>query len=345
MKKMKWIGIMGCVAAALLGGCSKSKPVLHVYNWADYIKPELVEQFEAQEQCRVVIDTFDSNESMYAKLKAGATGYDVIFPSSYMAKIMNDQDMLLPINPAALPNLKNLDPAYLDLAMDRAMAYSVPYMLSITGIGYLTDRLPDFEASWTMFNDPAVKGACTLLNDMRETIGAGLKARGYSLNSTSEAELAEARDQVIEWKRNIAKFENEQYKNGLASEEFILVHGYSGDILQVQEENENIDFAIPREGTSITFDDMVIPRDARNVALAHKFINYLHDPEVAAENTEYISYLCPNKASYAYLSEETRENPILFPPEEVVANLEVVADLGEENAKYTKVWDQIKAAE
>ena len=336
------------VILALLGlacGCKRAQPVLHVYNWADYLKPELVQRFEQENGCRVVIDTFDSNEAMYAKLKAGATGYDLIFPSSYMVKLMFNQGMLQPINRNLVPNIVNIDPEYLKIAMDREMEHSVPYMLTNTGIAYLKSKVADFKPSWSVFDRADLKGRMTMLNDMRETIGAALKSLGFSLNTLDERELAAARDVVIRWKKNLAKFENEQYKTGLASGEFLLVHGYSGDILQVQEENEDIEFAVPEEGTSISCDDMVIPKDAKNVELAHKFINFMHDPNVAAENTIFISYLCPNRASYQFLGDDILQNPAIFLKPEIQAKCEVIDDLGENNVKYTKVWDEIKAAE
>jgi len=332
-------------AVCLLSGCGRAGKTLHVYTWADYIKPELVARFEAQQGCRVVIDTFDSNESMYAKLKAGATGYDIVFPSSYMVKIMHAQGMLQPLRPEWLPNLRHVDRDYLKLAMDPAMEHSVPYMLTYTGIACLKSKVAGFEPSWAMFERADLKSRMTMLNDMRETIGAALKFLGYSLNTVNDAELAAARDVVLRWKQNLAKFENEQYKTGLASGEFFLVHGYSGDIMQVKAENEDIVFALPREGYSISCDDMVILRQAREVELAHAFINFLHDPEVAAENTEFIQYLCPNAASYEKLSAEIRSNPSIFPPPEIRAKGEVIADLGADNAKYVKVWDEIKAGE
>jgi len=332
-------------ALTLCAGCRSGSPILHVYTLADYVKPELVRQFEQAHGCRVVIDTFDSNEAMYAKLKAGATGYDVITPSSYMAKIMREQGMLQTLDPAQLPNIRHVDRDYLRIATDPDMRYSVPYMITLSGIAYLTSRVADFKPTWSMFDRADLKGRMTMLNDVRETLGAALKSLGFSLNTTSERELAAARDVVIRWKRNLAKFENEQYKTGLASGEFLLVHGYSGDILQVQADNEDIAFAVPEEGTSLACDDLVIPKDARQVALAHAYINFLHEPAVAAANTEFINYLCPNRSSYELLKEELKRNQTLFPPPEVRARCEVIADLGADNAKYTKVWDEIKAAE
>jgi spermidine/putrescine transport system substrate-binding protein len=331
-------------AAALAGSCRKPGPVLHVYSWADYVKPELVQRFESEHWCRVVIDTFDSNEAMFAKLKAGATGYDLVTPSSYMVSVLFSQGLLQPLDASLIPNRRNVDPEYLKIALDPLMHHSVPYMLVESGIAYRRSRVKNPVASWRMFDRADLKGRITLLNDMRETIGAALKSLGYSLNTMDEAQLAEAREVVVRWKRNAAKFENEQYKSGIASGEFLLVHGYSGDILQVQRENDDVAFLIPQEGTSVACDDIVIPKAAREVALAHAWIDFLHDPDVAAENTRFLSYLCPNRAAYEKLGDDIRRNPAIFLDPAIRAKSEVVRDLGADNAKYVKVWDQIKAA-
>jgi spermidine/putrescine transport system substrate-binding protein len=324
------------------GGGKKAVPVLHVYTWSDYIKPELVDRFEIEHNCQVVLDTFDSNEAMYAKLKAGATGYDIITPSSYMVSLMHGQGMLLPLDHGLLPNLRHVDPDYLGIAIDKKMDYSAPYMLTNTGIAYLKSKVKNFEPTWGMFGRADLKGRMVMLNDMRETIGAALKFLGYSLNSTDAGELAKARDMILAWKKNLAKFENEQYKNGIASGEFLLVHGYSGDILQVQAENEDIAFAMPREGGAISCDDLVIAKSAQEVKLAHAFINFLHDPAVAAENTEFTQFLCPNNDSYGLLGKSIRNNPGVFLAPEIKAKCEVLADVGEKNTLYVKVWDEIK---
>lgn len=333
------------VAVGLLaGGCGKQQPTLHVYNWSDYIKPELVQRFEQEHGCRVVMDFYDSNEAMYAKLKAGATGYDLVVPTSYMVSIMHGEDMLQPVDHAKIPNLQHIDSAYLGFTTDPDMEHSVPYMVGNTGIGYLGSRVPDFKASWTLFDNPAYVGRMTLLNDMREVIGAALKSLGYSLNTTDDAQLAEARDVAIRWKKNIAKFESDQYKNGLVSAEFLICQGYNGDVMQGMEENEDILYAVPEEGTALASDDLVILKDAPRPDLAHAFINFLHNPDVAAENTDYVWYLCPNTAAYPLMSEEVREDPSINLPADVVDKCEVIQDLGQDNAKYVRIWDEIKAA-
>lgn len=338
----------GLAAAGLLGllaGCAaKETPTLHVYTWADYIKPELVQRFEKEHGCKVVIDTFDSNEAMYAKIKAGASGYDVLTPSSYFVSIMSDQGMLLELDHGKLPNVRNVDPEYLAIAIDSSMAHSVPYMLTNTGIAYLKSKVENVEPSWAVFDRPDLKGRVTMLNDARETIGAALKFLGYSLNTTDSIELERAGEVVIRWKRQLAKFESEQYKSGLASGEFLLAHGYSGDLLQAQAENPDIAFLAPREGLSIACDDLVILKDAKQPALAHALIDFLHQPEVAAENTVAISYLCPNTAAYPKIPAEFMDNPAVRLAPEVRAKCEVIRDLGPDNAKYTRIWDLIKAA-
>jgi len=325
-------------------GCGKPRPVLSVYTWSDYIKPGLIRRFEREHACRVVLDTFESNEAMYAKLKAGASGYDLLTPSSYMVSLMHDQGMLLRLDRSLLPNLAHVDPEYLKIAVDGTMDHSVPYMLVVSGIAYLEGRVKDVVPSWSMFGRADLRGRMTMFNDMRETIGAALKNLGYSINTTSEAELAEAEALLLEWKKNLAKFENEQYKIGLASGEFLLVHAWNGDVFQVRKENPDVRFLVPEEGTIISCDDLVIPTDAGQVALAHAFINFLHEPGVAAENTEFIYFLCPNKDSYPLLPAEIRDNPGIFLKPEIQAKSETIANIGAANALYVRVWDRLKSA-
>lgn len=324
--------------------CGSRRPVLSVYTWSDYIKPSLVRRFEQEQGCRVVLDTFESNEAMYAKLRAGATGYDLLTPSSYMVSLMNAQGLVRRLDRALLPNLVHVDPDYLAMAIDKTMDHSVPYMITNTGIAYLEGRVPDVVPSWRMFGRTDLRGRMTMFNDMRETIGAGLKVLGYSINSTDQAELAAAEKVLLEWKKNLAKFDNEQYKIGLASGEFLLVHAWSGDIFQVRKENPAVRFFVPEEGTVISCDDLVIPADARETRLAHAFINFLLDPAVAAENTANVFYLCPNKESYALLPAEIRDNPGIFLSPQLRAKSEMIADIGAANALYVAVWDRLKAA-
>lgn len=333
-------------AVLVFCSCGEKKQILHVFGWDDYIKPELLEQFEKENACRIQLDIFDSNEAMLAKLKAGATGYDVLMPTSYMVKILDREGMISELDHNKIPNLKNIDPVYLsETAFDKTMRVSVPYMYAPTGIGYVEGKVENPKASWSLLDTPALRGRITLLNDSRETIGAALKALGYSLNTLDDGEIAAARDLVIRWKQNIAKFESDQYNAGISSGEYLICHGYSGDLFQAKELNEAIVIVIPEEGTSLACDDLVIPTTANNPDLAHAFINFLCDPGVAAENTEYIYYLAPNRAAYELLSEEIKNEPAIFIDPVVRGKSEMIDDLGPEgNAKYNSAWELIKAA-
>jgi spermidine/putrescine transport system substrate-binding protein len=335
------------LCALALTGCGPSEPQdkLHLYIWADYLKPELITRFETENRCRVVLDTFDSNESMYAKLKAGAGGYDIAVPSSYMVKLMAQQDMLATFDRAQLPNLQHIDPDVLAMIHNREMNHSAPYAIGHTVIAYRKDRHPNLDATWATFDLPALKGRTTLLDDMRETLGAALKQLGHSINTRDEAQLAAARDLAIRWKRNSAKFENEQYKGGIDSGEFDAVMGYSGDLFQVVSENDKIGILVPREGVTMACDEFVILKTAPRSDLAHKFINFLHDPAVAAENMEWMGYLMPNTEAKKLMGKEFLEHPAIHLPKDVLPKSEVIEDLGADLAKFTKVWDEVKAGE
>ncbi len=334
----------GAVALAA-SSCGQKKQALHVYNWGDYIDPEIVKQFEKEFNCEVKMDFFDSNESMYAKIKAGGGGYDVLVPSSYFADIMFKQKMIRSFDKAKLPNLANIDPEYLSKAVDSKMEYCVPYLISFTGIGYNKEKVKDFKPSWSIFDDASIKGRCVLLNDPREGLGAALRYLGFSLNTVKQDEIDKAVKVLLQWKRNIAKFDVDEAKRGLASGEFWLIQNYNGDTLQAKEENAALEFVIPNEGSSFSADTMVIPVDAPNADLAYAFVNFVHKPEIAAKNMRFTKYLSPNLPAMKLLPAEFRDNKTVFPNKATWAKCEVIRDLGEGNALYAKAWDLVKATE
>lgn len=335
-------------ALALLSGCGQRGPTLHLYTWSDYLDPEVVSAFEKAHGCTVKVDTFDSNETMYAKMQAGSAGYDVIFPSSYQISLMAHSGMLLPLDKGLLPNVAaHFADNYRHVILNPDMTYNVPYAVTFTGIAYRKDKVGATPIdSWACIEDPAFKGRISLLNDFRETIGAALKSLGFSLNSTNIGELQKACAVVQRWKKNIAKFDNEQYKTGIASGEFVLGHGYSGDAAQVMlEDPKNVGFAFPKEGFTAACDEMVIPKTAKEPLLAHAFINFLYDPANAAKNIQFICAAMPNREALASLPEAYRNNPAILPPQAVLDRAEVLRDLGAFNVLYSRVWDTIKATE
>jgi spermidine/putrescine transport system substrate-binding protein len=326
-------------------GCSSSsKSELHIYSWGDYFKPELIERFEREHNCHVIIDTYDSNEAMYAKIKVGGVAYDLIFPSGYIVEIMQEQGMLLPIDRRAIPNTKYLDPKFLNQSNSSIEQYGIPYLLSLSGVAYRNDKVKITDYSWSVFARKEYKGRMTMLNDVREALGAALKFLGYSINTLDESEVQEAADILIQWKQNLAKFESEQYKSGIANGEYLIVQGYNGDILQVIQDNPKVSFYLPKEGTVIAMDYAVIPQNASHPALAQKFINFLLDPEVAAQTIAHTFFLAPNIGAIEHLPDSLRTNPILFPPQEILDKSEMIRNLGEGTDIYYDAWDHVKAA-
>ena len=334
-----------CASAAILSSCSKSKPELHIYNWSDYFAPDTLKTFEQRYNCRVIYDVFESNEAMYAKLKAGASGYDVVFPTSYQAKLMYEEGMIEKLDSSKIPNEQYIDPEFLKIvAIDKNLEYSLPYMTGTSGIAVNVDKVGNYEKSWSIYERADLKGRMTLLNDYREVIGAALKYLGYSLNTRDPKQVEAAGEVVKKWKANIAKFASDEYKPGMASGEFYVAHGYSGDIMQIMEGN-NIEYFLPKEGFSFWSDDMVILKDAPNKDLAYEFVNFLTDPEIAAKNMEFNYYLAPNKAAYDKVPQEMRDDPMVFVPEDVMEHGEQIIPLGKDDQIYMDVWSKIKSEE
>ena len=344
MHLVRRIAIVALLVLSGVGMAGAGEKTLHLFTWADYFEPEVIALFESENKCRVVIDYFDSNEAMYAKILAGGEGYDIITPSAYMSGVMARQELLAPISHDLLPNLEHLAKEFTAFTEDPELVYSIPYTLSITGIGYNRNYVAAEDlGSWAIFSNAALARRMTMLNDMRETVGAALKYLGYSLNTTNDEELEQAFTVLAGWKKNLAKFEVDEAKIGLGAGEFFVVHGYNGDIGLVMEEIPEIGFYIPDEGSSFVVDDFVVPAKAPDPALAHAFINHMLDPEVAALNMAGIRYYMPNASAEKLLGEDLLGNPAFNVRPETLARCEVIRDLGPDNAKYIKVWDLIKS--
>ena len=338
----------GALALGVLAGCGPKQPVLHIYTWSDYIDPEVVAAFEKANNCQIAIDTFDSNEAMFAKLQAGSTGYDLLTPSSYQIPLMAQNKMIRPLDKSLIPNVaKNFDVNYRSAILDQTMTYNVPYIVTYTGFAYRKDKIGKAAIdSWRVFETDALAGRMALLSDMRETIGGALMCLGYSLNSRSEEEINKAADLVIKWKKNVAKFDNEQYKTAVASAEWFVGHGYSSDTTQIMEDSDQVGFALPKEGFTICFDELVVSSTAPNPELAHKFINYLYEIDVAKKNMENVMGPMPVAAALKALSSELRDKIVISP--EVLKRGQVLQDFYDKpeiREIYVKAWDRIKATD
>jgi len=357
MKRLLTLILLFLIGAILPFGCATGSPdgsqagnggdnVLNLYNWSTYIDPDAIAQFEQQYDVKVNYDTYDSNESLYAKLQAGNPGYDVIFPSDYMVKIMIDQGMLEPVDLSKITNISNIEPQFLNPPYDPENQYSVPYQWVTLGIGYNVDETGAEIDSWQQLFDPKFKGKIALLDDMRHAMGAVLMYLGYDPNTTDPEEIAAARDFIIENRANIAAFVPDTGQTLLNQGEVTLAMEYSGDIFQVMAENPKLRYSIPKEGTIIGMDNMAIPKGAPHPDTAIQFINFILQPEIGAKISNFINYGSPNKTAIAQklIKPENLSNPAIYPPPEVFAKLQYLQDVKEATILYDEAWTEVKLA-
>jgi spermidine/putrescine transport system substrate-binding protein len=326
------IGLSGCSAKA-------ESNKLYIYNWTYYTPDSVIEKFEKEYNVTVVYDEFASNEEMYTKLKAGGSGYDIIFPSGDYVSIMINQNMFEKIDRSKLANLGNIDPVVLQkAAYDPNMDYSVPYYFGAAGIAVNTARVPDYEKSWSIFSRTDLRGMMTMLDDMREVMGDALVHLGYSVNTKDPAEIEAARNLInSSWKPNLVKFDAEAFGKGYANGDFWVVQGYAEVVYEEIADDEQLKndtvFFIPPEGGPAYIDSMCILKGAKNIDLAHKFIDFIHRPEIYAEFTDYFGF--PATANVPARQFKT-EKP--YYTAEELANTELKDDLGETLELYNNAW-------
>lgn len=327
---------------------------LYFFNWGDYIDLDTLAQFEAEYGVRVIYDTYDSNEDMIAKVRAGNSGYDVVVPSDYAVQIMIEEGLVQPLDKSLLDNLGNMSPDYMGAYFDPDNTYSVPYMLGLTGLAYDSSAFPDGVESWAAIFDPAqlpaISGRFSMLDDERETPGAALKFRGYSLNETDPAALQQAQELLIAQKPFLAAFNSSDVNRKLASGEYVIAHTWSGTAMQARtgldgefSGNPAIEFVIPQEGGTIWMDSLMILSDSPNAYTAHVLINFLMRPDIAAQNAGYIGYITPVPAAIPLLPQEVQELYAagFAPNDELLERLEWI-ERTEETAVFTDIWTIVK---
>jgi len=325
---------------------------LALFNWAEYIDPEQLQEFADEYGISATMDVYDSNEAMLPQIQAGNSGYDVIVPSDYMVSIMIAGEFIQPLNQDAIPNLANLSTEFTGLPYDPDSTYSVPYQAGTTGLAVDTEVVgTDFPRSWSIVFDPEFadqySGQISLLNDPRETLGAALKYLGYSLNTTSQDELDEARDLVSSASGNLAAFNTDSADELLTAGETAIAHGYSGDMFtQILETDEGTDryvYFVPEEGGTRWIDNMAIPFDAPHPCTAHTFINWLLDGEQGAALANWNYYTTPNEAAKPFLDEDLLaflDDPTVITSGE--ESLELIVDTGDFEINYSDAFIEAK---
>lgn len=322
---------------------------LHIFIWPDYLDPELVEEFERTYGVRVVIDYYDNNEALIAKLKAGGIGqYDLAVASDYAVEVLKEQNLLQPLDTTTLPNLVNLDPRFRSLPFDAENRYSVAYQWGTSGLGVRTDRVRDPDrvlASWKLVFDPAhALGPFAMLNDPRETIGAALLYLGYSANSTDERELAEAERLLLAQRPRVLTYAPfATARDLLASGDVVVSHNYSGDVLMAQAEVPAIRYLIPQEGAIVWTDNLVIPAGAPHRYTAEVFINFLLDARIGARLSNFTRYATPNAAALPFVDPELRADRAVYPDSALLDRLEFLRDVGPARVVYDRIWTRLRA--
>lgn len=332
--------------ALLLASCTSPKETLHLFIWSEFIPPKIIADFERQFDCRVTVDFYEDPDSMMAKLAAGGTSlYDVIAPSDTGLPALVSRQLVAPLRHENIPNLKHLDARFVSPPFDPGNQFSAALSWGTTGIYLRKAKGQSVEESWAVIFDPAKQpGPFLLLEDVRPTIGAALRYKGYSLNSTNPTELAQARDLLVEAKQRSLGFEGGTgCKNRVLAKGAALAMAYNGDAIRgIAEDPETIYF-VPREGTQIYVDVLCVPAQAPHRDLAEKFINYMLEPKVSAEFAEQSQFATANQSALEHVSPAHRKNPGIYPPAEFGDRLEYARDLGAANQLYDEIWTQIKA--
>lgn len=344
------IGMLVLLSLTLaLSGCAKSKETLYIFNWSDYIDPDIISEFEAANNCRIKYSTFDSNENMLTKVKSTTESFDLIFPSGDHVSILRELDMLEELDRSKLQNYPNLDPSLLAKAasFDQGNKYSIPYAWGLTGLLYNKEYVPQeivASGGWNVLADSFFDGKnkITMLDDAREVIGAALIYSGYSLNDTSEAAMKAAHEVLKVWDRNITQFDSDSYKNEVPDGTTWLAQAYNGDALQQMAENENLGFFLPKEGSAMWMDNIVMLKSSKAKDLAYKFIDFMLDAEIAKRNAEYTQYATPNKAALQLLGEEFQANPLINPDPAYLQKCTMIEYLGEAVKSIDQIYEAIK---
>ena len=351
LKRTAILALSLSLAAALLSGCGAKQQKtdagnLYICNWAEYIDPEVLTLFEEETGIKVSYDEFETNEIMYPVIEAGAISYDLACPSDYMIQKMIENDLLDEIDFSHIPNYANIDEAQLTAAkeFDPENKYSVPYCWGTVGILYNTTMVEEIPDSWSILWDERYKGNILMQDSVRDTFGVTLKYLGYSLNSTDEAELNQAKELLINQRPLVQAYVVDQVRDKMIGGEAAMGVIYSGEVLFCQESNEDLAYVIPKEGSNVWLDCWVIPKNAQNKENAEAFINFLCRPDIAVKNFEYITYATPNKAAKELLDVEYQENPAVFPDESILSKCETFHYLGEEGeALYNSLWKEVRS--
>jgi spermidine/putrescine-binding protein len=344
--RRKWLqsASAALAIASTIGGCGRLQSILKVFNWSDYIRDDLIAEFERQTGCTVVYDNYSSDSELETRLATGAGSYDVVFPSDRALTALMAKGLLQPIDRSQLPNFRHLDPKFLSRPFDSENRFSVPYFLGTLAAGFRTDFVSDKVTGLEPLFDNRNLGRVTMLDDMENVIAAALCHLHLPLNSVDQVHLDLAQQLLLDQKPLVQAYTSDSYRERLISGEAWVALGWSGDLLQADTElvesggKARVAVVIPPQGTMLWMDSMVIPVRAQRVDLAHAFIDFLLDPRVAALNAQKVNYATPNAAGRALLPPAVLANTSIYLPDELVDRCTWLEDRGQQIEKIERVW-------
>ena len=343
------------IAALIIGGIfynlntmkNHSGEKVIVYNWGEYLDPKTIELFEEETGISVTYEEYETNEIMYPKIVSQAIAYDVVCPSDYMIQRMIENDLLAEINLDNIPNIKDMDPTYMEQSksFDPKNKYSVPYCVGTVGILYNKSMVKEPVDSWDILWNPKYKDSILMQDSVRDAFAVALKRLGHSINSTEVDQLAAAAEDLMEQKPLVQAYVVDQVRDKMIGNEAALGVIYSGEAGYTKRENPDLEYVIPKEGSNVWIDSWVIPKNAQNKENAEKFINFMCRPKIALMNFEYLTYSTPNlKAREMIEDEEIRNSKILFPEPEDLSNCETFQFLGDDvDSYYNELWNKVKS--
>jgi len=345
---MKKIVLAGVLVMLAMTACGDAENEIRVFNWGNFMDESIFAEFTELTGITVIYSTYASNEEMYTRVTGGGGGFDLLFPSDYMIERMIREELLLPLNFDNIPNVRYIDPRFIDLVFDPGNVYSVPYKWGTLGILYNTAMVYDIAGdivvdSWDIMWDERFAGSIFMYDSMRDSFVPPLKRLGFSINTTNLDEMNAARDMLMAQMPLVRAFLGDHVKHSMIGNEAALALVYSGDAMFTMSLNPNLNYVVPLEGSNIWFDSMVIPRGARNQAGAEAFINFISSPEIALRNTLYTGFSTTNRRAFEMLPAEIQNDPVYWPSDYVINKSEAFVHLGEATAAWERAWTQVLA--
>ncbi|OON91089.1 MAG: spermidine/putrescine ABC transporter substrate-binding protein [Candidatus Epulonipiscium fishelsonii] len=342
---MKRLLVPAVLTAILMTGCSgEEKQVVKVFNWGDYIDPQTNMLFTEETGIEVLYEEYPTNEEMYAKISGGNARYDVLVPSDYMIEKLIKEDMLAEIDVNALENYKFIDKEFRSLPFDPEDKYSVPFSWGTMGIIYNTTMVEDDIDEWADLWNPEYAKKIFMYDSERESLMVALKKLGYSMNSTDPLELEAAKQELIAQKPLVLAYVVDEGKGKMINEEAAMMVAWAGDAALMISENSDLKYVLPKEGTNLFVDSMVVPKNAENYDNALAYINFMTRPDIAAINMEYLGYSTPSTAARELLSDEARYSEVSYPDPILFETMEMFVDPSEVADVYSRIWTEVKAS-